>query len=268
MEQPRQHPLWLRIILNACGPLGLGVTLLGYVKPELGLLFMAITVACVIWELHPKIHGRLVRRPILSLIAFVLCGASLGGMAWYLLRKTAIADMESHNQNHSAPDASGKVQQVQTPAAVSPTPNKASSPHSGAVSDLSNAQVLDGARDLTRRLRQFQQESNQESYKLTGKFTRQMTAQDMTKEQAEDVQREMVLELGKLHDKNEARFGPLRAESRNIINMLQNRVPQPQPMPSELVSIALSTGPLAGPNPVGAVADYIDQLADLLPVKR
>ena len=50
--------------------------------------------------------------------------------------------------------------------------------------------------------------------------------------------------------------------------MLQNRVPPPQPIPSELVSIVLSTGPLAGPNPVGAVADYIDQLADLLPVTR
>lgn len=70
MEQ-RQLPSWLRVIFNLCGPIGLAVTLMGWVKPTIGLFFMAIGVLYVLWEIGPWTIRQVRKHPV------TLAGCSL-----------------------------------------------------------------------------------------------------------------------------------------------------------------------------------------------
>ena len=140
-------------------------------------------------------------------------------------------------------------------------------------SDYSNAQIKDSAMALARRMRQLQQECNAAEGQTIANIQRSIrSSPDTTEDKDGSRQREAMTRLMQQEHENdsscETRFGPLRAESRNLIFHLTNRVPAPQPLPSEIVTICLSTGPCAGPNPYEAVADYIEQLANLVPVKR
>ena len=77
-EDVRRHPLWLRIALNASGPLGLGATLLNMIRPTLGVLAMLVGFGYVFWEVYPSLKR-------LGLIAslFILAAIAIGGMfAW------------------------------------------------------------------------------------------------------------------------------------------------------------------------------------------
>lgn len=137
----------------------------------------------------------------------------------------------------------------------------------GAVSNFSNAQVVDGAHDLSRRLRQLDQQQSKKVNTITDRLMRQIMSNGSDQKVIEETQREMTKQINDVSLETEGLFGPLRAESRNMVNLLQNRVPEPQPRPIEIVQVALSMN-LAGPDPIGQVADYIDQLANLVPVKR
>lgn len=144
----------------------------------------------------------------------------------------------------------------------------------GSVSGHSNAQIKDSALALARRIRELQHE--EDTQQSAAFFSFVQAERDASKaspkaevlrkqEEAEALLQKRETDIGISAD---TRFGPLRAESRNLIIHLENRVPAPQPLPSELVEICLSSGPCAGPSPYEAVADYIEQLADLVPVNR
>jgi hypothetical protein len=222
----------------AVGVIGIAITLLWPDKKWVGWLFLVMGFGILLFwgvtEIKQHLGGGRA-----SLILSICVGIFVGGAAAYLIWRSAT----SENQVLAR-------------------------------SDLSNAQVKDGAQDLARRLRDLQQQMNQESgQNSTRLFAEMTTAQQIKNKTARadaitKAQAKYMSLTSEQSSKNDARFGQLRAESRNVINLLQNRVPPPQPLPSELVGIILAGGPLAGPNPVGSVADYIDQLADLVPVNR
>jgi hypothetical protein len=85
VSPPREHPLWLKVVLNVCGPLGLGLALLGYLNALLGLTFTAIGVVYVAWELYPGAHKLVRRNPIMSLPLFLCGGLGLGFVVWLAL---------------------------------------------------------------------------------------------------------------------------------------------------------------------------------------
>lgn len=87
--EPRQQPLWLRVTLNLCGPVGLGITLMGWVRPTWGLGVMGIGFLYVLWEFTPRINSFVRRRLFVSLVVFVLVGAGLGAVAWQIWRNIA-----------------------------------------------------------------------------------------------------------------------------------------------------------------------------------
>jgi hypothetical protein len=137
-------------------------------------------------------------------------------------------------------------------------------------SNLSNAQVKDAAHALTQKLRQLQQQMSQESEALYSNLDNLAQAPITTP----DIESSMMSvagegrrKLAEFSAKNETRFGQVREDCINMVGLLQDRTPQPLPMPNETVSKALF-GSLTGSNPVGEVADYIDQLANLVPVNR
>jgi hypothetical protein len=134
-------------------------------------------------------------------------------------------------------------------------------------SNLSNAQVKDAAHALTQKLHQLQQQMSQESEALYAKLAQApITTPDIETSMISSAA-EGRRELAELSVKNETRFGQVRGDCINTIGLLQDRTPQPLPIPNETVSKALF-GSLTGSNPVGEVADYIDQLANLVPVNR
>ncbi len=140
-------------------------------------------------------------------------------------------------------------------------------------SGYTNAQIKDSALALARRMRQLQREQNRKQSQLLLDFQQQLAnspkhKKALVEEWNRQQQAEMTKRMMEIDSETETRFGPLRAEARTIIFHLNNRVPAPEPIPSVLVSIALSTGPLAGPDPISNVADYIEQLAQLVPVSR
>ncbi len=81
----RELPLWLKILLNICGPLGVGLALLGYLNAWLGILFLIGTTLYVSWELYPGAAAFVKRRPRLSLPIFLSVGLAMGLCAWFLL---------------------------------------------------------------------------------------------------------------------------------------------------------------------------------------
>jgi hypothetical protein len=83
MAETRQLPSWLRVILNLCGPVGLGVTLLGWVRPSWGIVMMVVGAIYVVWEVAPWTTTQRRRRPLVSLFVFVLVGAAVGASAWW-----------------------------------------------------------------------------------------------------------------------------------------------------------------------------------------
>jgi len=89
--EPRTHPLWLRVLLNACGPLGLGATLLGIVRPVLGLLIMAVGVAYILWELYPSAQRWKAKNPRMLLLVCICCGAALGFVFWWFVPQPSAA---------------------------------------------------------------------------------------------------------------------------------------------------------------------------------
>lgn len=86
MDSSRQHPTWLRILLNLCGPVGLAATWFGWVKPVLGIIAMAVGVLYVGWELKPKLSQWTRRRIWMSLSAFMLIGSTVGALYWFVVR--------------------------------------------------------------------------------------------------------------------------------------------------------------------------------------
>ena len=84
---PRELPLGLKILLNICGPLGVGLSLLGYLSARLGILFLIATTLYVGWELYPSATAFVKRRPRLSLPIFLSVGLAMGLCAWLLLSR-------------------------------------------------------------------------------------------------------------------------------------------------------------------------------------
>lgn len=90
MGMERKQPAWLRIILNLCGPIGLGVTLMGWVRPVWGLAVMTVGIVYVVWEIYPWTTDKIQRRPRMSLVVLMVIGAGLGAVAWWCIRKSAV----------------------------------------------------------------------------------------------------------------------------------------------------------------------------------
>jgi len=133
-------------------------------------------------------------------------------------------------------------------------------------SQYTNEQIKDSAMALSRRLREFQRQMNDDDSRASDLWMKRMAAGSKKKKKQEEAMEAMRRDREKLRAQHEQSFGPLRAESKNIIFHLSNRVPAPQPIPNPLLKFALFNG--AGPNPAYVIADYIDQLALLVPVKR
>lgn len=113
----RKLPAWLRVIFNLCGPAGLGVTLMGWVKPGLGLFVMAIGLVYILWEIGPWTIKKVRRHPLLSLLAFTLVGAVLGAASWSVVKglakpaSAAVVPTTDHSTS-----SSGKEHPSQEPA--------------------------------------------------------------------------------------------------------------------------------------------------------
>lgn len=86
--EARQPPLWLRIFLNLCGPAGLGVTLMGWVRPVWGIGVMAIGLIYVVWETAPWTTKQIHRRPLVSLAVFMIVGTCLGAASWWIWKNS------------------------------------------------------------------------------------------------------------------------------------------------------------------------------------
>ena len=89
--------LIFKVILNACGPLGLGATLLGWIKPLGGFAFMGIGFAYIIWEFRQYIKSFVRVRPKMSLVTFLLCGALAGAVCWLAIKKSEIKEATPTN---------------------------------------------------------------------------------------------------------------------------------------------------------------------------
>jgi hypothetical protein len=84
----RPQPLWLKIILNMCGPIGVGLALLGYLNAGLGLFFLGASALYIGWGIYPHSREFTKRSKWLSLIMFVMIGSLLGMCSWLLLRRS------------------------------------------------------------------------------------------------------------------------------------------------------------------------------------
>lgn len=74
MAENRPLPAWLRVILNLCGPVGLAVTLLGWIKPIVGFIVMAIGVVYVLWEIGPWLVQQTRRLPVAATLIALFAG--------------------------------------------------------------------------------------------------------------------------------------------------------------------------------------------------
>lgn len=88
-SKQRELPLWLKIVLNGCGPLGVGLSLLGYLSAGLALAFLCVTVAYVGWELYPGTVNFVRKNHAMSLLIFISIGTLLGLCAWFLMLKVS-----------------------------------------------------------------------------------------------------------------------------------------------------------------------------------
>lgn len=109
--EPRQHPWWLRTILNLCGPVGLGATLLGWVRPVLGVLAMLVGFAYVAWEVWPYLSAWARRRKMTSLVLCISVGAIIGGVTGFAAWKKAVS-----GTTHTAPSTPAADGQESAPA--------------------------------------------------------------------------------------------------------------------------------------------------------
>lgn len=87
MAPPREQPLWIKIPLNLCGPIGVAMALLGYLNAGLGLLILGASTIYIGWELYPKADQFVRKSKVLSLISFVFAGMVMGFCAWLLVLK-------------------------------------------------------------------------------------------------------------------------------------------------------------------------------------
>ena len=78
----REIPGWLRAVLNVIAIAGVGATLMGWVEHHLGIGILICALLYLLWEIAPWITSQLHRRPIVSLIAFIVVGAFVGAGAW------------------------------------------------------------------------------------------------------------------------------------------------------------------------------------------
>lgn len=88
MPKPREFPTWIRILLNASGPLGVGLALLGILSIGWGFIFLAAGLLYISWEIYPSAHKLTKRRRALSLFIFLGVGAVMGFFAWLLVLKS------------------------------------------------------------------------------------------------------------------------------------------------------------------------------------
>jgi hypothetical protein len=86
MGEDRQIPGWLRTSLNLLAIFGVLATIMGWVKPIIGLIILLFSVAYVGWEVAPWATPRIRRRPVISLIVFMVIGAGLGAAVWQMWR--------------------------------------------------------------------------------------------------------------------------------------------------------------------------------------
>jgi hypothetical protein len=73
---------FFKIILNVSGPLGLAATLLGWVKPAVGVIWIVLSCAYIVWELEAHIRTFVRRQVVLSLVIFACTGALAGVGLW------------------------------------------------------------------------------------------------------------------------------------------------------------------------------------------
>lgn len=241
----------------AAGIFGLGLYVVN-ASHFWGLLLMGSSVAYLIYSALKK-QGML--------------GLVIGAFLFVIIAALSLPRFLFYKQSHLslvgvASQPPLKVQAPPTPPVPLPTKPSKQPKHTEAAADLSNAQVHDMAVDLSIRLRQFQRQMTQEESMAMANQWRMIQQAGEDK----DAIRKADIDLQRNDEERRAKydqmFGPLRAESKNMINLLRYRVPPPQPLPNELVSINLYSSIMMGPGVPGAVADYIDQLADLLRVKR
>jgi hypothetical protein len=84
--EPRNIPLWLRIAFNLLAIIGVGATLMGWVKPTFGIPILLFAPIYVLWEIAPWVTIKIRGRPAVSLVAFILVGAVVGAGIWCVWR--------------------------------------------------------------------------------------------------------------------------------------------------------------------------------------
>ncbi len=83
MASPRDIPGWLRTILNLAALVGVGATLMGWIHKDFGIIILVLCPLYFLWEVSPWITAQRRRRPVLSLVGFILAGGGLGVGAWW-----------------------------------------------------------------------------------------------------------------------------------------------------------------------------------------
>jgi hypothetical protein len=118
----RQIPGALRAVLNIVALFGVGATLMGWVSHPVGISILIIAAVYFVWEISPWAADKARRKPMLSLIVFVLIGGILGAGVWWGVRKL--------NQHAGTPETpNSNPHPTTSPASVPPTSQPTVEPH-------------------------------------------------------------------------------------------------------------------------------------------
>lgn len=91
----------VKILVDVCGPLGLGATLLGFIRPLIGWAVTIGGFGYLIFQFSQHIKYFVRRKPVWSLILCMVCGAAGGAGLWYtFLKSKAEPPQETHNEQN------------------------------------------------------------------------------------------------------------------------------------------------------------------------
>ncbi len=165
--------LIFRVVLNVCGPLGLGATLLGWVKPLIGLLFMGVGFAYVAWELRTYTRTFVRGRPKMSLFIFSICGAVIGAGCWL-----AIWKQETKQISSGAAPASPSKSESSAPISTRPTPSSPMRSSQETIS-LSEEAKLQIAQKLAQKYKELHPEAKGNSQPMVNWINKKLKQQKM-----------------------------------------------------------------------------------------
>ncbi len=131
--------------------------------------------------------------------------------------------------------------------------------------EITNRQLHDAALDLARRMRLFQNETNDQQERILRRNRDELDKVRSDQEAFNKLWSEQGTQLASWRTRMVASFGPLRSEAQNMRVQLLGRLPPQQE--ESVVRMVLDDNALAGANPIYTVADYFERLAKSLPLK-